>query len=1057
MANSSEEQPQTIKNSAAKDSLSSETQNPGGKFVASASLQSHSKLRPRLEPQTTVGECYEVIKPLKGDRDITTYVVRDKEDRQSSLLVLELIYDPELTTKSFTPEEFVERVNLVKKMSTHGQIPKLYSHLIDNSRYYIIYEYVGGEILASTMKSRQLHEIEIINLLQDMARIYDYLFRNRLIKCTFSPHNILKSEISDRYILGNFRELFFNPPLSRALTLKEQQSLFRRQLKLLAHLVISSLTTVNYEAISKSKVIPKNWYQKVNLSPGLQNILAKMIAGQSELNYSSLQQISEDFKPLLNIDRVLGEKYRLIRYLGTRNEVKTYLARYTSYQEHNSALFIVKQLAVNHHGFSEGQATLTAKIDALNQEVAQLQQLSVLKALDLIWEETEEGNELYFVRLYSEGISLSKKLNRQKSFSGGEIRQLLRNAAIALDKVHKQGLIHRNIKPSNLILTGTQQTVTLVDFGVLQTINDLGSNLGKDNKAVLLRQPPEQIVGRPTTSSDIYALGIVMVEVLAGLSIREFPQDSNLARSIWQDKLVADPILRDIINKMIAPEVDLRYQSVTEILADLDANKLDSLATNTKKTRQLFPKLNWNWWSKFSLKNLILAIASGLGILAAMELFTPTVRPQFYLLAAQQQSVNSPQIALKSFERALALKPESLESWLGKGDALLTLGEHDLALAAYQQAIDLDADSGQSWHKQGDAYTQLEDWQQALKSYKRALQLDPENSLIRAKKGQILHHLSRYPEALDHQEKALKGSIADIELISNSAHTALVLGKHHKALTLFNRVQKTVPQRPYLWQDKVIALDKLNRESDALATSQTVLLHYDKALEATPQNTDLWLGQAMFMQQLRYYAEALNSYQKAIAISQDKATAWIGKSKLLLELEEYQEAALAIEQALKLAPDSFIAWHLKGQILQKSQQDLADAVVAYDKAIAINQQYFPAWRDRSTILLSQNQPTKAIESLQKSVSLAPQDLDSWLNLAQALQRNQKIEEAVQAIDRAIVLQPRNSKFWLEKGSLWERNQQYDKACKIYHQAMEIAPDFRISGAMRRVGCQVEDS
>ena len=1054
MANSSEEQPQIIIDSAARDDLylSPKKKPSENEPVASESQQSHLKSRTRLKPQATVGECYEVIKPLKGDRDITTYVVRDKEDRQSSLLVLELIYDPESAAKKLTPEDFLERVNLVKKMSTHGQIPKLYSHLIENSRYYIIYEYVGGEILASTMKSRKLNEIEIINLLQDMARIYDYLFRNRLIKCTFSPHNILKSEISDRYILGNFRELFFNPPLSRALTLKEQQSLFRRQLKLLAHLVISSLTTVNYEAIAKSKVIPKNWYQKVNLSPGLQNILAKMVAGQSDRNYNSLQQISEDFKPLLNIDRIVGEKYRLIRYLGTRNGVKTYLARYTSYQEHNSALFIVKQLAVSHHSFTEDKVTLDSRIEVLNQEVAKLQQLSALKALDLIWEETDDGNELYFVRLYSEGISLSKKLNRPKLFAEGEIRQLLKNAAIALDKVHKQGLIHRNIKPSNLILTGAQQTVTLVDFGVLQSICDLC-----DDRTALVRQPPEQIVGRPTTSSDIYALGIVMIEVLAGLSIHEFPQNSSLGKSIWQEKLLSDPVLRDIIDKMIAPEVDFRYQSVAEILADLDANKLDSLAVNTPKSRKFFAKLNWNWWNKISFKNISLTIVTGLGLLAAIELFVPTIRPRLYSFTAQQQLVNNPKTALNSFESALSLRPESVASWLGKGDALFALGEYSLALEAYGQALNLDADYGQIWHKQGDAYTHLENWQQALNSYEHALQLDPDNSLIRAKKGQIFHHLSRYPEALDLQEKALNGSVADIELISNSAHTALALGKYHKALTLFNRVQKTAPQRPYLWQDKTIVLDKLERESEALETTQRVIARYDKALEEDSQNADLWLGQAMFMQQLRYYSEALNSYQKAITTSQDKATAWIGKSKLLLELEEYQEAVLAIEQALELEPDSFIAWHIKGKILQKSQQNLADAVIAYDMAIAINQKYFPAWRDRSTILLAQNQPTKAIQSLKTSVSLAPQDIDSWLNLAQALQRNQKIEEAVQAIDKAIVLQPRNSKFWLEKGSLWELKKQYSKACEIYRQAMEIAPDFRISGAMRRVGCQIEDS
>ena len=1039
MAKFLEEQTQTASYSLAGDkNVSASSQNNSDK------LKQNHLISSELVPKTKIGKCYEIVEPLTdllhGSCDSKAYIVRDCESRQSSPLVLELIYNPQTASKQLSQEDFLERFKLVQKMSTHGQIPKLYNSVVEEEGYYIVYEYIGGEILDATMKSRQLNEIEIVNLLQDMARIYDFLFRNRLINCTFSPQSIRKSQYSHRYVLGNFQELFFNPPLSRDLTAKEQRSLFRRQLKLLANLIVQSLTVSSYEEIDLSKAPPLSWCQKTKLSPRLQNILEKMLSPHSESSYESIQQLSEDFKPLLNIDRVLRGKYRLIRYLGAKNGVKTYLAR--SNTEGSSALLIVKQLEIDSHHFAGGKTIVTAKISELEKEVEKLQQLTSVGKIELVREEEQE--ELYLVRLYTEGISLSKKLNRQKHFSPRDVRELLKKALLALEKIHALGLTHRNIKPSNIIISGEQNEISLVDFGVLQGLDD-----GKEVSA-RIRQPPEQLVGRPTVGSDIYALGIVAIEALTGLSIRELPQNSDWGRSIWQEKLASEPDLIKIIEKAIDKDVDKRYASVSEVLQQLEGKTTEN-KKHFSKSLQILKKLRITSSQKKLIGSTVAAMACVVG---GIELISPVLRPQYLTWQGKQQLQTNPQEALVSFNKAIALAPRKVAAWQGKGDASSNLGESDSALTAYGKVLSLNFDREETWHKQGDVYAQLKDWQQALKSYSRTLDLNPENSLVAAKKSQIFYHLARYPEAFELQEKALDTSVADAELMRDSAQTALALGKYNQALTLFNRTQNIAPSRPDYWQDKAIALSKLQRKQEALKTIQLVMGAYSEALEQDSQNIDLWLGKGAFMQQIQRYPEALAAYREATAIAENEANPWLGKSKLMLELKEYQEAAIAVDRAIELEPDSFSAWHLKGDILQQ-MQDSAGAIAAYNKAIAFNKSYFPAYRDRSEILLKQNDTEKAIQSLEKSVSLAPQDVESWLNLARALQTNQKIEEAAKAIDRAIALQPRNSTYWLEKGSLWELKQQYTKACNIYRQAMKIAPDLKISGAMNRVGCDLE--
>ena len=1003
-----------------------------------------------LQPQQIVGNCYQVITKLKTHHSTTAYLVKERQDNEGSLLVLELIGDANVAApQSISEKLFLQQVRLVEKLSTHVQIPKLLTHAIENQQYYVVYEYTRGEFLASMMNRRTLSESEIISLVQDVARICDFIIKTNIVNFNLSPENILKSQANHRYVLGNLKQLFDLQVAVAPLSVSQQRFLFQQQLRYLGEIVIKSVIAEERSHATATAEIPVNWYKQVTLSPRLQTILRKMIAREERDRYNSFPELAHDFQPLLKINQVVGEKYRLIRYLGARNGIETYVARNLQQKNSDSPLLIVKQFTISPKC---DRQVMAAKVEKLERQVQQIQQLSIVKGLDLVREQAEDEEELYLVRNYIEGVSLTTKLNQQRLFPFQDTIELLKKALHSLDRIHQQGLIHRNIKPSNIIVLEEEKAVELVDLGILPTISEDSSNPHNCDRS---RQPPEQLVGRPTISSDIYALGIVMLEILTGLSFSEFPDELWRKKDGWQEKLATHPFLIPIIERMICSDVELRYQSAGEVLQDLQ--QLEKANLDRRSRLAIFKPL----FEKHNLPRLfvstpitLLAIAGMTGLLGSVEMIFPMVRPQYHVYRGKQQLENQPEIALTNFERALKLQPNKITAWQGKGDALLALQKLEPALEAYNKAITIRPDKMASWRGKGNVFYRLGDFQQSLTNYERALAIEPDNITLLRRKGRILYLSSRYQEALTLQKQALETeSASNIGLLSDTARSSLALGKNNEALSILIQVQNMAPTKPYLWQDKVTVLRNLNRSPEVIQNTRLILEIYDYELEQQPRNPHLWLGKAAFLRQLKRYEEAVAAYERAIAIIPQSFTALLGQSQALLGMGKYSQALDTVDRVLEIKPQSFLAWHARGLILEADKNNLEQAIASYDMAIALNQDFYPSWRDRSSVLIAQNNYPQAIVSLQKAVNLAPQDVESWSILTNALQKERKIEDAIEAIDQVIVLEPRNSQYWLQKGSLWEIKQQYTQACDIYRQGMKIAPDGKITRAMQRVGCR----
>jgi CHASE2 domain-containing sensor protein/predicted Ser/Thr protein kinase len=190
----------------------------------------------------------------------------------------------------------------------------------------------------------------------------------------------------------------------------------------------------------------------------------------------------------------------------------------------------------------------------------------------------EQGDEFYLVQELIDGRPLDQELAECKEpWPEKKVVDCLRQMLPVLSYIHSQSVIHRDIKPSNIIRRQEDGKMVLIDFGAVKEINPpvLAPNAGgKDpNHTVAIGTkgytPPEQYMGRPNFSSDIYALGMVAIEAATNTSPSELDRPTTDDILQWRHLAPLQPELANVLDKMVAYQYGNRYQSASEVLKDL--------------------------------------------------------------------------------------------------------------------------------------------------------------------------------------------------------------------------------------------------------------------------------------------------------------------------------------------------------------------------------------------------------------------------------------------------------------------------------------------------------
>ena len=182
-----------------------------------------------------------------------------------------------------------------------------------------------------------------------------------------------------------------------------------------------------------------------------------------------------------------------------------------------------------------------------------------------------EGREFFLVQEYIEGQDISRELTPGKKLSESETIALVKGILEGLKVAHENNVIHRDIKPQNLMRRSSDNKIVLIDFGAVKEIDVLTINQqGATTLTVAVGtpgyMPSEQSNGKPKLSSDIYAVGMVGIRALTGKDPQNLLTDSKTGNVIWRNEAEVSNHLADILDKMVHEYFPQRYQNAMEVL-----------------------------------------------------------------------------------------------------------------------------------------------------------------------------------------------------------------------------------------------------------------------------------------------------------------------------------------------------------------------------------------------------------------------------------------------------------------------------------------------------------
>ncbi len=210
--------------------------------------------------------------------------------------------------------------------------------------------------------------------------------------------------------------------------------------------------------------------------------------------------------PLANLREALVDRYAFERELGRGGMATVYLARDLRHDRPVALKVLHPELAA-----VVGPERFQREI----RLAARLQHPHILTVLD----SGESAGRLWFTMPFIEGESLRDRLNRERQLPVEDALRIAREAADALDYAHQHGVIHRDIKPENILLTPRHALVA--DFGIARALGASGGEKLTETGLTVgtpAYMSPEQASGERELDgrSDIYSLGVVLYEMLAG-------------------------------------------------------------------------------------------------------------------------------------------------------------------------------------------------------------------------------------------------------------------------------------------------------------------------------------------------------------------------------------------------------------------------------------------------------------------------------------------------------------------------------------------------------------
>ncbi len=695
-------------------------------------------------------------------------------------------------------------------------------------------------------------------------------------------------------------------------------------------------------------------------------------------------------------------------------------------------------------------------------------------------DETPDG-QVFICMAYVDGEALRARLARGP-LTVEEALAIAIQAAAGLGQAHRHGVVHRDIKPGNLMLT-RDGTVKIVDFGLASLTGHARLTMTGQVVGTASYISPEQARGAGTDCrSDFWSLGVVIYEMLSGRL--PFGGDSDVAtlHSVVYDNarplagLRSDlsPRLLAAVARCLEKDPAMRYQTAAELVADLE-NVRHGLGLATAPTLWNLPagrsgarRFRLPAWLRRALRPAI-AVPAAAAIAATLLAITPVgqkamrnllhihlVPDQLHIAVLEFTNVggdpenrafcdgvteilSSTLTRLESFRERLWVVPASEVRARVVKSAGEARGVFGVNLAITGSVL-REGDKVQLTVNLVDAETlrqidsdvieapeadlpELQDRVMSATLQMVKMKLEP------VERREITTGGTRVPKAYDLYVQA-HGTLENYQGESDP----------QKATALFKQAIALDPEFALAWAGLAQAdlesyrVKKDARHVDEAATSARRALELDDRLgevHATLGSLFATTGK---------YEDAVQEFKRAIAIQPRDAGAFAGLAQAYDLLNKPTQAEATYKQAIDLRPEYWVGYTDLGWFYYRRGR-YEDAEKQFEKVTALVPQNAWAYNNLGTVYLVRGQDAQAREMLERSVAIRPV-YGAVSNLGTLYFKEGKLRDAATMYEKALAIKGSDFRLWGNLGTAYHFSDQNAKAKEAFAQAVKLAEQQR---------------
>jgi len=600
-----------------------------------------------------------------------------------------------------------------------------------------------------------------------------------------------------------------------------------------------------------------------------------------------------------------------------------------------------------------------------------------------VYEAGDYQGQLWVALDLVEGESLQDRLSSEETIPVDETLRIVRAVADALSHAHDHGVLHRDVKPDNVLLA-PDGTVVLTDFGLALDQEQAGELSRLSREGVFLGTPgfwaPEQAKGQLDAigpATDVYGLGATLYACLTGRPPIQGKHLVTFLRSGAFETVVplrelrpdAPRWLDELSMRCLAADPGARYPNGGALLEALLSGGQRASTVAEFRARPALPLLS---------VALLLAVVLGvlgstlLGETEASGPATPWVPPVARTHAELTRALNRARLndaAVATGSVAVGLAPNWADGWAERAFAHARLLHLEAAGADAARALALDPECALAYAARAEAEVAVQTQareptsEQAARDRDRALQLDPQLPWAHAADGGI----KRLHEQFEDAEAAYRRAIA------------------------------LDPDLPQAFSELGFLLSERGRSEEALAA-------YRRCRDLTPYVAEDWRNIGRSLVALGRGEEGIPALTRSLELEPGNRIALYARAQALHRLGRFAEARRDVEAILAEHPEDAPALVLAGLLAHRGGFH-RESLAYYDRALALDPQDPKLYFSRSSTLRAAGRPREARASLDRALELAPYDPVGYALRAQVSLQLGEPQQALQDAERGLGLDP----------------------------------------------------